>query len=100
MADVINLDEGVEEFTPFILLGHTYLFRQFNTQEAQEIIQLSEAGKNEEINLLLEKFITPKDEGTPPFPEIKDRLLIGHYRNLKKMIYAIMGVDERKDNQS
>lgn len=96
----IDLDDGVVEYTPFILLGKRYKFRQFNTDEAVMIQKLGEEGRNKELEDYLEKFIDPVDDA-PSFSAIRGKMLIGHWKNLKTMIYTIMGIDEsNKDPES
>jgi hypothetical protein len=91
MADQsFNLDDNVQEFTEFTLLGHKYKFRQFNSDEAKEMSSVDKS----QFNTWVSQFITPID-GAPTFETIAGKMLIKHWDNFNKMIYAIMGLDEK-----
>lgn len=86
-----NLDDGVIEYTPFTLLGHKYKFRQFNTDEAAEMQKIS-ADDKETLGTYYEKFIIPVDD-SPPFSEIKGKMLMAHWKNFNSMVYAILDIN-------
>ena len=109
MTDKIhNLDEGVEEYFQFTVKGHTYKFKQPNTEELDEIrlatIPITEdmdekeaEAKSKESRESLFKFITPEGEA-PEFKEVSKKMTVPHWNRFNKMVSVEMGLDD--DDQS
>ncbi len=103
-----NLDDGVQEYFEFIVKGHTYQFRQPNTEELDEIRvatspitedmdEKAVEAKSEESREALFKFITPVGEA-PEFKETVKQMTVPHWNRFNKMVAVEMGLDE--DDQS
>ena len=79
-----NLDDGIVEHFDFIIKGHTYRFRQPNTDELEELRTLkddSEKGKE-----VLYKFISKISEGAPDFKKIAKKMTVPYWHRFNKMI--------------
>lgn len=86
MSDIRNLDLDINEYFEFVILGHTYKFKQPNSEELEEATKAqSELDKDSRTNPFF-KFITPVSEGAPEFPDIAKKLTMPHWKAFNKMI--------------
>ena len=85
-----NLDQGVEEYFDFILKGHKYRFRHFNTDEMEEMQKLGKDDKK--ARAFLYKAITKLDEDAPDFPDTAKEMTVPHWRRFWEMIKEEMSV--------
>ncbi len=103
-----NLDDGVQEHFEFIVKGHTYRFRQPNTEEldairiatlpvTEDMDEKATEAKSTESKEALFQFITPVGEA-PEFKEVSKQMTVPHWNRFNKMVAVEMGLDE--DNQS
>lgn len=83
-----NLDESVQEYFEFSVGGHTYRFRQLNTEDSYRYNDMKETAKREDLEAFLYSFITPVGKDSPPFPEVAKKMILPQWRNFNKMIEA------------
>lgn len=93
MPKDFNLDEGVEEFFTFTILGNTYSFKYPNSEELEELSKIAKTDI-EKLSKSLLSFITPIAD-SKPFEEIQKKMLTPHIAKFNKMIIEeIVGVKE------
>ncbi len=103
-----NLDDGVQEYFEFIVKGHTYRFKQPNTEELDDMrtattpgdVELDDKAREaeeKESKEALFQFITSVGEA-PEFKEISKKMTVPHWNRFNKMVAVEMGLDA--DNQS
>jgi hypothetical protein len=86
---VYNLDENIEEYFEFIILGHKYRFRYPSTEEMFEL-------KDAKDETLFERFITKVEENSPEFSETSKKMISPHWLAFKEMIYQQIGGNDAK----
>lgn len=85
---IINLDDNVSEYIEFTLKGHKYKFRQLTTEEIDAFQNVK--GSDKESREYLYQFVSPVDEGTPPFEELAPKMLLQHWKNFLKMVTSVV----------
>lgn len=83
MSEIHNLDE-VQEYFEFIVGGHTYRFRFFNTEETEEMQKF--VNDDQKTKEFLFKFITKKDETSPDFSEVSKKMTVPQWIKFRKML--------------
>lgn len=78
-----NLDEDVKESFRFTIKGHTYEFRQLNTEEIDKFQNIKE---EKAIREYLFSFITPVDASSPSFEDVSKQMLAPHWKNFVNMV--------------
>lgn len=89
MPKDFNLDEGVEEFFNFTVLGNTYKFKYPNSEELEELSKIAKTDLEKFSKSLLE-FINPIGE-SKPFQEIQNKMLPPHVAKFNKMVMEEIG---------
>lgn len=88
MAEIYNLDEGVNEYIEFIVGGFKYKFKHMNSDEAIEMEKIEKTGKVGEVNKYLYKFVTKIDEAAPEFSEMAKKMIGPQWKAFRKMFKA------------
>jgi len=93
MPKDFNLDEGVEEFFTFTVLGSTYNFKYPNTEELEEISKIAKEDTKQLFSILL-KYITPVGS-SEPFEILSKKMISPHIMKFNKMVMEEMaGIKE------
>ena len=86
-----NLDEGIQEYFEFIVKGHTYRFRQLNTEEIEDIAKVD--FEKEDARKYLYRFISKVDPKSPDFEAIANKMIAPQWVKFQEMIKVEMGLD-------
>ena len=86
MNKVHNLDENIRESFDFVVKGHTYSFKQLNTEEMSEMRSLK--GGDGLLEKFLYKFITPIDDKSPQFSDIAKKMISPQWTKFTEMVEA------------
>ena len=84
-----NLDDQVQEYFDFTVLGNKYRFRHMTTDEVDEWSKLSDPQKSKEY---LFKFIDKVDQNSPDFSEISKKMITPHWLHFNAMVKVEFGM--------
>lgn len=85
-----NLDDGVQEYFDFNILGYDYRFRQPNTEELEKLSKIVDRA---EANDYLFSFIDPVGEKTPKFGKVSKKMLAPHWAKFNEMVSYELKLD-------
>jgi hypothetical protein len=91
-----DLDEGLVEYFDFKLFGHTYRFKQLNTEEVKEMTAMGSDETGDKLQEYLYRFITPVSPNAPEFMEISKKMTLPHLKKFNQMIKQEFGLEVEK----